>query len=482
MLQLIRYIRFNDLMTFRLTAGLEGVLNFGSLDNVDFVFDALMEQNIVQYIHDQLVEQFSHMHKSADEMLRAAEDKVTQLEKQYNDGINEAKARVDEADRAWKQKEREVRKTADAIIRKYDAAISSLQTEIQHAKAEYHAAMEKAQCDLAAANRARAQKLADAQHEIDNAERALIAGLRKAQHTLDEAEAVMNHEFGQVHQDIENARRDVHSLQHQIDDIYETLHEYERAPWYEFWKKAAIAGLYIGAAALEAAKIIADGVLQAAEAVLESSRFIAVKGGIDTARRALDVARFEGEATLGIARTALRDVDALTSAAIDIARGVVKGVERGAEWVAFDGATKALEVYKEANKGVYHEARNAIDGLANCVEFIAYQEALGGLELAQGIPLELEAAKKGLEILRDGVEEALEIGNWMAEFGSSFFNIQKIRLSGSLRGVIGNDGKQSNPLRAEMDFMLVGKQYKFEVKYHPKYQADFIEAIFKKYA
>lgn len=55
----MQILKFTDLLLFNLNAQLVGAVSFGSLDKADFVFYALMEQHILQYVEDQIAIQFN---------------------------------------------------------------------------------------------------------------------------------------------------------------------------------------------------------------------------------------------------------------------------------------------------------------------------------------------------------------------------------------------------------------------------------------
>ncbi|TBU36096.1 hypothetical protein BD309DRAFT_1024669, partial [Dichomitus squalens] len=285
-----------------------------------------------------------------------------------------------------------------------------------------------------------------------------------AQRDVNYAKRDFDAAFGSANDAIESARRDVRSLQHQIDDMYDTIRDYKRAPWYEFWKKAEIAGLYVAVGALEASKAIADGVLQAAEGVLTSANFIAKKTAFDGAQTALRAARKTGRDALDVAQKAVEVADTTSQGTLNLAIETLKTTRDGVEWGILQGAKEALRAYKDANDAAFRAATQALIDLVKCAENLAYESAKIALKGARAATVTLDAARAALE--------------WVADHALEAFDIRVVHLSGSLRGMVGAGGSMAKPFKAHIQGVVSGQPFNLDAEFDPRRTADFITFIF----
>ncbi|PVF92098.1 hypothetical protein CPB86DRAFT_844605 [Serendipita vermifera] len=473
-------LSFTDLLKFQLSAELIGTVKYDTLTDADFAFDALLEQHIIQYIHDQIILQFDRARQAAQEGIDSAQAKVDEAQQAVDDGITKAQADVDAAFAAWETKRTTVTAESQQVIDAYNANITRLQGDIDNAQKEYSQAMESAQQAVTSAQNARARAMADAQHEVDNAQRKMVANIADAQRAVDEAEADMNRQFGSAQSAVEDARSNVQSLQDQIDDLQREIDDNSDAEFWEIWKHGETAGLEAAKLALIASKETADGVLQLAQAVLTSSEFLGAQAALNSARGALSVAQAGGFVALDQAKNSLEAADVASQATLEASKATLKGVESGTEFVALEGAKQALELYKQANTAAYEAALAAIDSLVQSAEYLAYRAATGALVVARGATTSLEAAKSALEVVRQSTFAALHVGEWVFSHLTEAFDIQVVRLSGSLRGMIGEEGKISKPLSAHVEGLISGNHFTLDGEFDPRQTSELITTIFKR--
>ncbi|PVF91964.1 hypothetical protein CPB86DRAFT_718414 [Serendipita vermifera] len=473
-------LSFTDLLKFQLSAELIGTVKYDTLTDADFAFDALLEQHILQYIHDQIILQFDRARHAAQEGIDSAQAKVDEAQQAVDDGIAKAQADVDAAFAAWETKRTTVTAQSQQVIDAYNANITRLQGNIDNAQKEYSRAMESAQQAVTSAQNDRARALADAQHNVDNAQRKMVADIADAQRAVDEAQADMNRRFGSAQSDVQNARNKVQSLQNQIDDLQRQINDNNNAGWWEVWKHAETAGLEAAKLTLIGSKAVADGLLQAAQAVLTSSEFLGAQAALNSARGALWVAQNGGSIALDQAKNSLTAADVASQATLDASKATLKGVESGTQFVALEGAKQTLELYKQTNTAIYQAAVAAINGLMQSAEYLAYGAATGALVVARGATTSLDAAKSALDVVRQAESTALNVGEWVFSHLTEAFDIQIVRLSGSLRGMIGEDGKISKPLSAHVEGSISGNQFTLDGGFDPRQTAELITTIFKR--
>ncbi|CAE6440418.1 unnamed protein product, partial [Rhizoctonia solani] len=472
-------LKFTDLLLFQLRATLVGSISFTDLSDADFVFDALFEQHILQYIHDQVMGQFDQARQAAKDGIAAAQKDIDKAEAAWKAGVDNAQKTLDAAKKTWDAKNEQVTTASNKIIDAYNREIESLQEKIPSAQNDYDTAMTNAQNAVGAAQRDRAQALQKAQHDVDNAERDMHNAVDAAQRDVDRAERDFDASFGSADAAIESARQNLQSIQNRINDVYGTIHDYESAPWYEFWKKAALAGLYASVGALEASKAVADGALRAAEAVLTSTDFVAKQTALNAAKAALIAAKATGQAGLDAAKGALTAADRASQATLDAANETLQATKNGVKWGILQGAKEALQAYKDANYAAFRAATQALVDLMKCAEYLAYQAAKAALDVARAARVTLDAAKGALKLAQDVGDEALKIGQWVLDHALEAFDIRVVHLSGSLRGMVGAGGSMAKPFTAHIEGVVASRPFTLEGEFNPDKTADFITFIFK---
>ncbi|KAF5352088.1 hypothetical protein D9758_009434 [Tetrapyrgos nigripes] len=168
---------------------------------------------------------------------------------------------------------------------------------------------------------------------------------------------------------------------------------------------------------------------------------------VRVARADLEAARHAGYAGLDTANAALVATDETTQAVLNAANETLRALEHdaGAEYVAPQAAIEALEVFKRVNEAVDKVAIVAIENLLQNAQYIAYEVAMNVLEVAKS------ETSQGLKVIQEVVN-----------FGLLVVDIQLIQLSGSLRGVVGLDGKVLRRLAAKIRGLFLGKPFELE--------------------
>ena len=476
---LTRKLKFTDLLYFQLTASLEGSINFKDLSDADFLFDAILEQHILQYVHDQVLLQFDQARRAADTSIDAAQKAVDNAGNDWRAAVDREQAKLDAAQKTWEEKNRNVTMESNKVIDAYNEELNRLQSDISDAQNTYDAAMLSAENAVNAANRSRAQAMQDAQHGVDNAERAAVDALNQAQGEVDRAERAFNDAFGSAQAKIDSAIRDVESLRNQINDVKSKIREYEDASWREFWKKGAIAGLYVAVGTLETSKITAEGALHVAKAVLTSTSYVSSLAAFKTAGGALEASKVLTRGSILVAKGALQTADDTSRIAITGAEGTLTLTRIGVEYGALQLAKEALRVFQATSGPAFRAATEALVALATCVEFLAYQATKTALSIARDASVTLEGAKAALELARVAGKEALNIGQWVAARALRLFDLRVIHLSGSLRGIVGAGGKLSKPFTARIEWVMADQPFSINATFSPGMPAELITIIFK---
>jgi hypothetical protein len=68
----------------------------------------------------------------------------------------------------------------------------------------------------------------------------------------------------------------------------------------------------------------------------------------------------------------------------------------------------------------------------------------------------------------------------IVEYGSHALDIRFVRLSGTLRGLIGVGGEVSKPLRAHVEGIILESPFTLDGEFDPRETTAFITSIFEK--
>ncbi|EUC61643.1 hypothetical protein RSOL_403840 [Rhizoctonia solani AG-3 Rhs1AP] len=472
-------VKFTNLLSFQLRGTLVGSISFTDLSDAGFSLDTVFEQPILQYMHDQIMGQFDQARRAVKDGIEAARKDLGKAEAAWKDGTDQAKAALDEAKKTWDEKNERVTTESNKIIDGYNKEIERLQNDITSAQKDYDAVMNLVQNAVRAAERDRARALNSAQHDIDKAQREMISNINATQRAVDIAAQDFEAAYGPAQAAIEQAYRDIQTIQNEINSVYSTIHEYENAPAIEFWKKLAIPGLYVTIGALETSKAVADGVLQVAQAVLTSTNYLALKAAYESAKAALVVVRHASQAAIDVAKAAFVAADTTSQASLDIAIAGLEVVKHGVEWAVLQGAKEALRVYQEAHGEAFRAATQALIDLTRCAEYIAYQTAQVGLEFTRAASITIDVARAALEVARKVGDDALTIGQWVADHPLDALEIRAVRLSGNLRDMVGADDSMANPFAAHIEGVVAGQPFTLDGEFNLGKAADFITFIFE---
>lgn len=474
-----RLLSFAEIFMFQLDAKLIGSLG-ANIRDADFSLDATLNNDILEYVARQIMEQLEAAKVAALQGLEAAREKVRKAREDWENGVSDAERKLEKAQRDWEAFERSIRNSNQPIIDRFRSEITRLQRQIEYAQKDYENALRDAERAVEKANRDRGAELAKARENVRIAKRDMNYEIDKAQRALDYAEADLHHAFGDAQREIDKAKADVWRIGNNIRDVKNTIYEYDKAHWTEFWKKAAIPGLWITVGALEAARHVAIAALDTAKGILTGTQYVAKVGAVDLAREGLKTARTLGQEALTDAEGALWDIDKVTRDALYTAQNFLEDVRYGGKYVIFQGAKDALQKFKDVQGPLFDAAVDAIATLMKSGAYIAFTTAKALLKAARGYTKLLDLANESLKLAEKASAIVLTILQKLAKFGARAINIQEIHLSGTLRGILGVGGNQSRPFSAEVKGYLIGVRFDLRVELDPSDAVAFVSSVFKK--
>ena len=468
------------MFTFKLDAEPLGSVN-DRLSDADFSLHAGLESDILEYLSQQIIQQFETAKEAATRSLEVAQEMMKAAEKSWEEAISDAEKSLEDARRVWESYERGVRGSCQSVIDDYLSEESRLQGNVDKARYDFHNSLCDARRVVEQAVQDRAAALAAAERDVESAKHDMDKAISDAEGKLVYAKDDLYKAFGDPQGAIDSAERGIQGLQSQIDDTKSTIDDYERAPWHAFWKKAAIPCLRGTVETVEASKAAASGVLDAARGVLTSAEYVSKLVAVESACRALDLAKSTGEASLSAAQGAIRGVDETSKLAVDQAKCTLEEAQtKGAEFVAFRTATAALEHFQNTHTATYEAAMETIEGLIESAAFVALNSAKAALEVARASKEVLKASKETLSLVEKATPAMLQqIAN--PESGQRAVEIKAIILSGTLRVVLDSDtdGGDARPLSATIKGYVWGVWFEIRAEFDPREHVRFITATFK---
>ena len=163
--------------------------------------------------------------------------------------------------------------------------------------------------------------------------------------------------------------------------------------------KVQIPGLACERTGIEIAKDVAVGVLWAAKAILKAEDYTACKSLTVAASVALDVAQAAAHEAIDIARCALKATGDITNGLVAAANATLEGAGTLGQ-AAVDLASVALKEAQKASLAVLAGAQATLDSLKSCGEWLAYEAATLALKVTK------EAGSGAMLLAEAGVKVA----------------------------------------------------------------------------
>ncbi|EFX02389.1 hypothetical protein CMQ_2438 [Grosmannia clavigera kw1407] len=473
-------VTFADELKFDLHASMHGHLAFDrSLLDADFALEAELEQHIIEHIQTHLLEELKKAHHAPAAGIDAA-DKTLQTEKQkVEDSIQTAKKDVGDTCQTWESKQKEVTSTAGSTVETYQKEVSRLEDDVKAARNKYNEAVAAAEQDVKKANSDREEAMKAAKSDLEKAQNEATQAIAAAQKAVDDAQADVDRLFGAARGNIDAAEAKVQTLQKYMDAQWETVYAYETPSWYEAWKLALVPSLMVPIAALKAAKVIADGTLESAKAVLYSTEYVEKQTLLAAANSALEAAKATSDEAIEAASASMNAADETSRVAVSASTEAMDAARQGVAYGVLQSAILRLNDYKRHNEESYQAASQTVNELENCLEHVAHESAKAALSAVESAATEsIDVAQKALDEAHEAGDFALDIAGKIAEESLQTVDIRHVHISGSLRGLVTCDN--STPLQAHVEVVLLGHAMPvIDVTYDPKDSMALVTSIFE---
>lgn len=483
-------VELSDWFKFNLAAQLTGDIDFKDLStlvNADFAVSGEVEQHILENIIGMLDRQINSMAENTD--YEAARRRLSEKENEYSSSLQAAQSKVDDCQRAWEQRQADVKSELERAKAQAAAYLQDLRDKADAADKTYVST-------LAAATAYKEQVCHDASVAIREAESAVYHAdhdsddaIRQAQDELHRKRDALNASFGKADADVESAQQTVDAALEMVEALDKDLSDVDRRiseaslwdmPLLVAEKTLKATEQAIAAAGLEAARLV----LMAAEGVLEGPDFIAGQSAVAADEDALEKLLETEAAAVEAAKIALEATKKTQGLLVSQASQALYEVERSSSEIKTSTQAKAaVATGEETARSMVSDAQRAFDELKKSAEYIALEEARKDLAKAQGKAAEVELARQACQLVAENKpslwDEVLDLGakiaKWLLEAAGEIVNITKISFSGSSASF--KDG--GPPLKCKIEGKLVGEDIDIDLSWKPDFDiVKFIKAIF----
>jgi hypothetical protein len=227
---------------------------------------------------------------------------------------------------------------------------------------------------------------------------------------------------------------------------------------------------------VQASLAIAQGVLDAAEAVVRTPGYMAAEASIGAYEQAVNAARTTANGSIDAAEETLRTTqqaqDALVAQA-DAALTLVR--TSGAEKGVADAARAALDGFSVAEAATLGVLRTAVDAAGKGAEAVAFGAASAALNTALANTAALDAARAAVQLATQAGAAVVGIAGWMASHARSLLDLERIEVSGDLRAACAREMS----LAARLVGTVAGEHVDFSIAFTPGKGEDMVKAVFE---
>ncbi|RVD85034.1 uncharacterized protein DFL_003366 [Arthrobotrys flagrans] len=476
---------FTDL--FKMTAEgkarnkIKGADAKNGLGGAEFDVEAGMQQEIVNYVMVQVNAQFIAAQYAATQSFNEARASLDRAKKAFAEGVNAAEAELAKAQKAWQAKSDSVNKAFNDAKASQTNSVSQLKEEVRKTKGEYDAAVDRATGKLEQAQITAASEIGKARGTLEKTKGDVDRDINSKQQILTNAEQDMDRRFGNAAKDIEKAQNDVNNKLRDLNDVQRRMSDKQRqidkANVFNKIKR----GLEMTPIAAEfgvkkAAFETANGILEAAKAIVKGPGYKLAEGTMLAARGSLEAAKITGKAAIDGASSTLQGVIIAQNGVADSAQqGLQFTKTAGNELKLWKLAEEALDRYLKESNELLSGLQRGVDGLMQTAEYIAFTTAQNALQVAKENFGDMDLLRKGVDAVEKGSKTGLQIAQWAAEALGNLFDIETIIMTAQL-GALHKDGRFTVRIVGD----VANKKVDFMTEFTLGDAKAFVEGIFKK--
>lgn len=435
-------LAFTNLLSFSITGAMLGAFDPTHIVNLDFALSATFEQNILDFLMDQATAQLTAAAAGAQQGFATAQANLQAAQAAHQQVVSVAQATLATAQAAFDAKRAAAQSQVQQVTSDMSSGQASRQKAVDDDTAAFNAKLSAAQVALLSSQQTSRTAVAAAVAAVTTAQANAQQSIQKAQANVTNAQNNLQSEFGNVDSQLQSAQSSVQSAQAEDQqaqaDVAAAQNAFNHASG--FGKVAAKAKLTEKQAILatkDAALSAAKAALSAAQAVVNGPGYAAAKAALSGAQHSLNTATSAANTSVQAAQDAVPGVIAAQKALTDEATAAMNEVQTsGVEVKALQAAQASLAEFTAEERKLLDAANVALAGLNNLPEAAAVAAASAKLAAAQADVVSITGAQGALDVASKAEEAAPSVAAWIVKQVGHLFDIQKVQMSGTLRGVV----------------------------------------------
>ncbi|KAL8689525.1 MAG: hypothetical protein Q9218_004824 [Villophora microphyllina] len=441
-------IAFSNLLSFTITGAMLGAFDPAHIQDLDFALSATFEQNILDFLMDQATAQLTAITTGAQQGFVTAQANLQAAQAAHQQAVTDAQASLTAAQAAFDAKRAVAQSQVQQVTSNMTSGQASRQKTIDDDTAAFNAKLSQVQAALLSSQQTSQTAIAAAQSAVTTAQASAQQSIQSAQSSVTSAQDNLQHKFGNVDAQIQSAQSSVQSAKADSQQaeaaVAAAQDAYNHASGFgkvsakaELTKKQAVL------ASKNAALSIAQSALSAAQAIVDGPGYAAAKASLSAAQSSLRTATEAANASVKAAQDAVPGVIAAQKQLTDKAAAAVNEARTsGVEIKALQAAQASLAAFTAEKQKVLDAAKASLAALDDIPEAAAVAAAIAKLAVVEADAASLVAAKGALEIAQKAEAAAPGVAAWVVKQTGHLLDIRMVTMSGTLKGVLGDGGKQ----------------------------------------
>lgn len=225
--------------------------------------------------------------------------------------------------------------------------------------------------------------------------------------------------------------------------------------------------------AKETAFTNAQGILQAAQAIVSVPGYQLAKTGISVAQKALDVAKAGADASMTVANGTLAATQKTQDASISAAQATLDAAKTSCDELhVWQAVQKATDEWLAGEQKLLDAADAVLTELLKCAEKVVFDAANLALQVAKDATKELSVAQAGIDAVKTAGDAMLGFSGWLTKNSVNIFNVELVELHGSM-----NEAIDKKPFQAHLVGKFADKSVDYKFEFTPGDAEKFVKGI-----
>ncbi len=459
---------FVGLLTYQIDGLSKGTI--AKPASLDFLLSGEFDNQLTAYLKNDLAQKIHAAIHVVETDINKAKKDVEKAEQVYKAEFDKAKKSLDKAQVDASRYLKQCQQAVTLEKKKFTQSLDKAKVDVANAKKIYDKAFNDAEKVISKAQGDYDNGMRSAQNAVSKAQRDYDTAMKKAQSDVSKAQAAYSNAMGGAAKKVRAARNKVGSLKRDRDRAVKELKHLS-------WKKAYKAP-YLSAkiAGLETAMRTAQGVLYAAEGVIRALQKGVEYTAFEGAKATLEALRYGGK--YGALEAAKKTLEATRVGGrygvLEAAKKTVSAVKHGSDYTAWQAATQSLNAVQTTGRFALDGAEHAVATVGQSSTYIALEAAEHSLEIVkQGTSaVAFGTAKATLEGAKQGSKAMLSVAEFVATHAGDLIDVKHVKLSAQLKAI-----ERGELFKADVDVAVLSKPYHWKVDFDVREPLKFVEKL-----